>query len=471
MICAVTMLAGAVPTDAPAGGKAIVIGGGPRLGESQGQIEQNVLWLQGLLPRLGYDVDMYFGIGNEPGDDVVYLDPNVPEDGPLTALSEVFGEPGASHLRYKRHAVKDVLGSTREEELTPALEQTLAGLAPGSQLLLVFNGHGGEGNNVYAENTLDLWGPSAITVEELDRILDRAPDETTIRYVLPQCFSGGFASLMYQPPGNRRLSTQNRCGFMSQEAKRGAEGCQLGIENVEYRDYTTYFFAALAGRSRQGGPLAGDPDLNHDGRVSLREAHWYTLRTAVSYDLSRSTSEVFLEDWEPRALRDALVPDNTRSVYWQIAADVAARHGWSLKAGELAARREELRRQEQALEARKEQIAGDIEALQKLLRKQLIERWPQLQRPLDELTWKEGDPVLAAIHAYLAASPEYAQLRDALRALPAAEAAELDQARLKTQVEKVERMLKLARLEALFERHAGEREREQLRRLVGCEEG
>lgn len=471
MIGAMAALAGAVPADAPAGGKAIVIGGGPRLGESQGQIEQNVLWLQELLPRLGYEVDMYFGIGNQPGDDVVYLDPIAPEDGPLTALSEIFEDPGSSRLRYKRHAVKDVLGSTREEELTPALEKTLAGLAPGSQLLLVFNGHGGEGDNVYADNTLDLWGPSAITVEELDRVLDKAPDETTIRYVLPQCFSGGFSSLMYRPPGNRRLSTQNRCGFMSQEAKRGAEGCQLDIENVEYRDYTTYFFAALAGRSRQGGPLASDPDLDRDGRVSLREAHWYTLRTAVSYDLSRSTSEVFLEDWEPRALRDVQVPDNTSSVYWRIAADVAARHGWSLKADELAAKREELRRQEKALESRKEQIAGDIEALQKQLREQLIGRWPQLRGASDEPTWREGDPVLAEIHAYLAARPEYARLREALRALPAAETAELDQARLKTQVEKVERMLNLARLEALFELHAGEREREQYRRLAACEEG
>lgn len=471
MICAMAVLAGAAPADAPAGGKAIVIGGGPRLGESQGQIEQNVLWLQELLPTLGYEVDMYFGIGNEPGDDIVYLDPNAPEDGPLTALSEVFDEPGASRLRYKRHAVKHVLGSTREEELTPALEKTLAGLAPGSQLLLIFNGHGGEGRNVYSDNTLDLWGPSAITVEELDRILEKAPEQAAIRFVLPQCFSGGFASLMYRPPGNRRLSTQNRCGFMSQEAKRGAEGCQLDIENVEYRDYTTYFFAALAGRSRQGKPLASDPDLNHDGRVSLREAHWYTLRTAVSYDLSRSTSEVFLEDWEPRALRDAQVPDNTQSVYWRIAADVAARHGWSLKTDELAVKREELKRQEKALESRKEQIAGDIEGLQKRLREQLIGRWPQLRRAPDESTWNEDDPVLAEVHAYLVARPEYARLRDALRALPAAEAAELDQARLRTQVEKVQRMLNLARLEALFERHAGEGEREQLRRLVDCEDG
>lgn len=471
MIGALTALAGAVPADAPAGGKAIVIGGGPRLGESQGQIEQNVLWLQELLPRLGYEVDMYFGLGNEPGDDVVYQDPHAPEDGPLTALAEVFEEPGASRLRYKRHEVKDVLGSTREEELTPALETTLAGLAPGSELLLVFNGHGGEGRNPYADNTLDLWGPSAISVEELDRILDKAPDETTIRYVLPQCFSGGFSSLMYRPPGNRRLSTQNRCGFMSQEAKRGAEGCQLDIENVEYRDYTTYFFAALAGRSRQGGPLASDPDLNRDGRVSLREAHWYALRTAISYDLSRSTSEVFLEDWQPRALRDAPVPDNTDSVYWRIAADVAARHGWSLGADGLAARREELKKQEQALESRKEQVLAEIEALQKQLREQLIGRWPRLRGAPDEPKWKEGDPVLAEIHAYLAASPEYARLRGALRALPAAETAELDQARLRTQVEKVERMLKLARLEALFERHAGERDRAQYRRLVACEEG
>jgi hypothetical protein len=464
-------LAGALPADALAGGKAIVIGGGPRLGESQGQIERNVLWLQQLLPRLGYQVDMYFGIGNEPGDDIVYLDPDASDEGPRAALADVFEAPGASRLRYKRHAVTDVLGSTREEELTPALEKTLAGLAPEAELLLIFNGHGGEGRDVYADNTLDLWGPSAITVVELDRILEKAPDQATIRFVLPQCFSGGFASLMYRPPGNRRLSTQNRCGFMSQEAKRGAEGCQLDVGDAEYRDYTTYFFAALAGRSRQGGPLASDPDLDRDGKVSLREAHWYTLRTAVSYDLSRSTSEVFLEDWEPRALRDARVPDNAASVYWQIAADVAARHGWGLEAAELESRRRELDKQVEADERSKEQLSSEIEALQKRLRELLIERWPQLRQPLEELPWEQGDPVLGEINAFLAGNAEYIRLRAALRALPAAENAELERARLKTQVEKVERMLNLARLEALFDRHAERREREQYRRLVDCEEG
>jgi hypothetical protein len=258
---------------------------------------------------------------------------------------------------------------------------------------------------------------------------------------------------------------------MSQEAKRGAEGCQLDIENAEYRDYTTYFFAALAGKSRQGGPLASDPDLNADGKVSLREAHWYTLRTAVSYDLSRSTSEVFLEDWEPRALRDARVPDNTTSVYWQIAADVAARHGWGLQADELEAQRRELKKQVDADEASKERIAGEIEALQKQLRELLIARWPELRRPLKELPWKEGDPVLGEINDFLLRNGEYVRLRDALHALPEAENTELERSRLKTQVEKVERMLNLARLEALFDRHAEERERGQYRRLVDCEEG
>ncbi|MFO1435789.1 MAG: hypothetical protein U1F34_05310 [Gammaproteobacteria bacterium] len=455
---------------AAAAEKAIIIGGGPNLKESQGQIEQNVVWLQAILPRLGYQIDMYYGNGNESGDDVTYVDVDAPNIDLRMPLAEVFETAGYSQAIYKHHDVKDVLGSTREEELTPALEKTFAALTPGSSILLVFNGHGGEGHDVYTDNTLDLWGSSAITVAELDQIFDKAPERSTIHFVLPQCFSGGFASLMYRPPGTKRLSPQNRCGFMSQDPHRGAEGCDLDVGHVDYRDYTTYFFAALAGKSRNDDSLASDPDLDRDGRVSFLEAHWYALRTAVSDDLPRSTSEVFLEDWEPRALRDAVVPDNTQSVYWQIAADVAAAHGWSLSESQLKAKEEELTHDEELSEKQENDLRDSIKDLQSELRRLLIKRWPMLRQPYKDLSTSKDQQELKEINAFLNTNADYIRLRDALDALQAAEANTLEHSRQKTQIEKVERMLKLARLKALFDAHASQNERGQYLRLINCEQ-
>ena len=42
-----------------------------------------------------------------------------------------------------------------------------------------------------------------------------------------------------------------------------------------------------------------NPDLDGDGQVSLYEAHLYALRAGESADLPRSTSEAFLERWQP----------------------------------------------------------------------------------------------------------------------------------------------------------------------------
>lgn len=467
---AVATIFGVVASAAVPAGKAIVIGGGPSLGESQGQIEQNVLWLERLLPALGYDVDLYFGVGNQPGDDVVFASRDAAAlADPYYALDLVFGEPGAMPMQYKRHQLTEVLGSTRKDELVPALERTLRETAPGSSLLLVFNGHGGEGGSSDEDNTMDLWGPSELTVAELDRILDSAPADATIRFVMPQCFSGGFANLMYRPPGTRRLATQNRCGFLSQEARRSAEGCQLGVEDVEYRDYTTYFFAALGGRARNGEALASDPDIDRDGRVSFREAHWYTLRTALSYDLSRSTSEVFLEDWEPWALRRQELPLPSQSVYLGLARDIAQRHGWTLERQALAATQEKLAAEEQQKEQAKDRIGDDIEDAQAPLRKSLRARWPFLERDYDDIDWEEHEAAVIDIARYLRQQPGFTALQATTGAYRRAEAAELEAARLKTQVEKVQRMLALARLEALFEAHADSGERAQYQRLVDCE--
>jgi hypothetical protein len=78
-----------------------------------------------------------------------------------------------------------------------------------------------------------------------------------------------------------------------------AEGCTPGVDVGDYQDYSTYFFAALAGRTRTGERLRRNPDRDGDGRVSLSEAHEYAYTEGLSSDVSRATSEYYLERWRP----------------------------------------------------------------------------------------------------------------------------------------------------------------------------
>ena len=75
------------------------------------------------------------------------------------------------------------------------------------------------------------------------------------------------------------------------------------VNEAEYHDFTSYFFAALTGRDRVGRRVKGS-DYNHDGRVGMNEAYCYTLINDESIDVPVCTSDVFLR-------RFVLMPDDT----------------------------------------------------------------------------------------------------------------------------------------------------------------
>ncbi|HLF12158.1 MAG TPA: hypothetical protein VJA26_13165, partial [Gammaproteobacteria bacterium] len=249
-----------------------LIGGGNTVDDSQVQIEANVGWLQTIFRERDIEARTYFGAGNTGEPDVAYL-----------------ARPDESGVRYRPHRLPDVSGSTRRPELTEALRRDLGSLPAGDDALVIFNGHGGIDSADTRKNYLKLWGDGRMTVSDLESLLDAAPREARVRFVMAQCYSGAFAGLVYDDPQTASGFQGNRCGFMSEAADRLAEGCGLSLEETEFRDYTTYFFAALAGRTRAGEPIEQDVvDRGGDGAVSFRESHFYALLNAHSSDLSRS---------------------------------------------------------------------------------------------------------------------------------------------------------------------------------------
>jgi hypothetical protein len=72
-----------------------------------------------------------------------------------------------------------------------------------------------------------------------------------------------------------------------------AAGCTPEVNEDDYHDFTSYFFAALSGEDRKGRPVRG-ADYNHDGVVGMDEAYAYTLIHDESIDTPVCTSDVFL---------------------------------------------------------------------------------------------------------------------------------------------------------------------------------
>lgn len=285
--------------------EAVIIGGGYDPQGSQVQIELNVRWVRDILEANGLPITTYFTDGDAAGVDVHFDVGSDRPDSPLSALARVFGDADLERRRYRENDVLDVSGSTERGALMPALGD-LFERTQGEPLLLVYNGHGGPSPDEQAGVTLELWQDSFVSARELHGLLDRrkAAREDPFRFVFTQCYSGGFHRLAYaDPTTGDTLSDTPRCGFTAESAYRLAEGCSAGIDSGDYRDYSTFFFAAVADQERDGSVLDRDPDDDADGETSLREAHLYALEKAHSTDLSRSTSEDWLDNWQPWYLR------------------------------------------------------------------------------------------------------------------------------------------------------------------------
>ena len=415
-----------------------LIGGGNTPEHSQSQIEANVGWLQTMFRDRNIKTRTYFGAGGSGEPDVTYLALTEPS-------SSTEALPNEPRVRYRRHELPDVSGSTRKPELVEALRRDLASLPAGDDALVIFNGHGGIEPADTRNNYLKLWDDGRMTVSDLESLLDAAPSGTPVRFVMAQCYSGAFASLIYDDPQRASGFRANRCGFMSEAADRLAEGCGLSLEETEFRDYTTYFFAALGRRTRSGEPIEQRlVDRDGDGVVSFRESHFYALLSAQSSDLSRSTSEQYLEDWSPWYLRWDSLAENSGSIYWSLAEEVARRYGWDTRPPTLSALRGQYASAVDAADARRARAQKGLRTLK--------------ERPPGEL-------------AGVAADTRRETLLEQQRTVDAAGRESRDAARMLTQVEKIYRLRQLARLEQALKTYGTAADRSRYDELVQCEAG
>ncbi|MGQ7847731.1 hypothetical protein ACUNV4_24775 [Granulosicoccus sp. 3-233] len=452
---------------------ALLIGGGYNLQGSQGQIELNVKWVQGILQAQGLSVSTYFTDGREAGPDVHYMvDPST-QSSPLEALARVFGDWGLENRRYRENEVAEVLGSTRRNELEPRLRQIFE-RGEDEELLLVYNGHGSQSYTTPDEVTLNLWDDTTLSASELHELLE--PQRSAFRFVFTQCYSGGFHRLAYADSAQgSELSETPRCGFTAESAYRLAEGCSASIDTDDYRDYTTFFFAALSGRERGGDIIGRDPDRNKDGTTTLREAHLYTLEEAYSTDLSRSTSEDYLDQWQPWYLRwlptSASLPDNEYAALFR---NLATRHDVALNDDTRNNLRQALADADQALDS----LAGErlsleqqMQQLQYQLQYRLVGQWPELMGPYTAAYQKmAADGLLREIAEQTERLPEYRQLQQLQDRYASLDLDMLDRERQATQYQKMIRLRRLAQLKQQLAEHGSVQEQADYQALLSCEE-
>lgn len=240
---------------------------------------------------------MLFADGDDPGLDLQLEEPDPLRHRRLYALGLYRGVEGAHEavLRYRDHE----LGATERADLANVKRTLLADAerahapTPAPPLLLYVTDHGLEERD-RSNNTILLWNDERLSVRELGTLLDTEPPTRRVVTVMAQCFSGSFASLVHVAGDPKNpLAPHDRCGFFAAPKDRPAAGCSPRSDESLYDDYTTRFFAALAGQTRTG-TKAPPADLDGDGVITLEEAHYAASILEDTMDVPVSTSEELL---------------------------------------------------------------------------------------------------------------------------------------------------------------------------------
>ncbi|MBS1703104.1 MAG: hypothetical protein JST12_15670 [Armatimonadetes bacterium] len=264
----------------------LVIGGGPEPQYNQVAIESNV---------------RYMGKIVHPNDPFRVLF----ADGTLTAKTVQFrgekpvGEtkigpftvPG-SVIQYREPHIPRQDGAAILENVRK--EIVALGRDPKAPAFIYFTGHGSIAPDLKVSE-FDLWSQQRFAVPDLvDSIRDYASDKP-VTILMVQCHSSDFANVIYQDANPGLGLAKNRvCGFFASISARPAAGCTPALQEEYYKDFSSYFLAALTGRDRVDRKVEG-ADFDHNGLVGMNEAFCWSLINDDSIDTPVCTSDVLLK--------------------------------------------------------------------------------------------------------------------------------------------------------------------------------
>jgi hypothetical protein len=315
LFSAVCLFSCLCPSRATAKDFFLTIGGGPRPDNNQVSLERNVFFHQQVLEERRPDrpsYELYFADGKSGNRDLQYRVPNFQTAAPPVTriLAEVLGNAAAMDLFYRSHELGNPTGPADPQVLRRRLRDLAKELKSGDRLLIYATAHGGPAKkpaekdkpadkdrptDAESVNTsLYCWNTTQITASELADWLDQLDPGVKVMLVMVQCYSGGFGHTIFNgADADRGLAPHARFGFFAQIHDRPAAGCTPDIDQADYQEYSSFFWAALAGHTRTGTPIT-TADYDNDGVISFAEAHAYAVLESDTIDVPVRTTDILL---------------------------------------------------------------------------------------------------------------------------------------------------------------------------------
>ncbi len=276
--------------------RVLVVSGGPDPSNNQYAIESNARYVASLTSSAKWR-RILFADGN-PNSRTIAATVDTPRTRALAVASFLLEvDAPQSSLTLRAPTLSPLTGSATPTSISKNLRIFGQGQNASERELLYFTGHGSPGSNLSGDdfnNTLYAAWNGRFSTRDLARDLQRSRSKAPLVLVMVQCHGGGFANTMFQDgdPG-KPLWNRDFCGFFASIAERPAAGCTPEVNERNYQDFTTHFFAALSGVSRDGRAISG-ADYDRNGSVSLSEAFAYANINDDSIDVPVSTSDAFL---------------------------------------------------------------------------------------------------------------------------------------------------------------------------------
>jgi hypothetical protein len=290
------------------------VSGGPTPDYNQYAIESNARYVEKLTARTS-SKRILFADGRKASRTIV-----AQSGGTKQEAEDVFAwlfdtDPLEAPTTYRASTLSRIDGPANRRAVLQNIGWLAGEAKEGQKSLLYFTGHGSPGQkrrmtflgprwSEDVENTTyALWGGSNLSVHEVAGALKNWPKQTPLVLLMVQCHAGGFANLLFEGGDpTKPLLPRDFCGFFAATGDRQASGCTPEVDETDYQDFTTHFFAALSGISRSGKPVTG-ADYDRNGTVSMLEAMTWTNLNDASIDVPVCTSDAYLRTLFPQSYR------------------------------------------------------------------------------------------------------------------------------------------------------------------------
>jgi hypothetical protein len=253
----------------------LAVGGGIDASNTEIALEKNLRYFQRTLQTLGYSpqrMTYLFADGNSGKAVVRYLDPQGDEQFKPAEIPFLSGRASWANIQ--------AWFRSRANNSHP--------------LFFYFTGHGLRNKSNPDNNSFTVWQEPTVSVRQLAELLDTMPARPPVVVMMAQCYGGSFGNIIYRGGDpNQVIAEQERCGFFGTIKTRTSVGCTPAVDEADYRDYSSSFFAGLSGKDRLGRSVT-TADFNRDGRVSYMEAHAFAKVDNLTTDVPISSGEIWL---------------------------------------------------------------------------------------------------------------------------------------------------------------------------------